>query len=66
MGKWSGAELPDADVRAVKRSRQCRSNIVTHVLHSGASTLGIAAPLRKPMHPVTRAGAKVQRETRRK
>ena len=58
-------ELPDKDVRAWKRARQCRSNISTNVLGSGATTLGAAAPpLRKPMHPVTRAGAEMQRRTR--
>lgn len=59
-------ELPDEHVRAVKRGRQCRSNFGRNVLGAGATTLGLAAPLRKPMHPVSRAGAEVQRETRRK
>lgn len=53
------AELPDDHVKAVKRARQCRSNISEHVLK-------VEAPLRKPMHPISRAGARVQSKSRRK
>lgn len=66
MTKRFSIDLPDDEVRTWKRSRQCRSNFSTNVLgENRPHTLGLAAPLRKPMHPVTRAGAAVQRKTRR-